>query len=31
MKGRDSWDIGIRNFNDLSKKFLEFKKEYQKH
>ena len=25
-KGLDSWDIGINNFNDLKKKFLNFKK-----
>jgi hypothetical protein len=26
-KGIDSWDIGIRNFDDLKRQFLEFRKE----
>ena len=29
-KGLDSWDIGIKNFNDLKGKFLKFKEEYKK-
>ncbi|MBU1292284.1 transglutaminase-like domain-containing protein [Patescibacteria group bacterium] len=28
-KGLDSWGIGIRNFDDLKGKFLEFKEEYK--
>ena len=29
-KGLDSWDIGIRSFKDLRKKFLEFKKKQKR-
>jgi predicted transglutaminase-like protease len=28
-KGLDSWDIGIKSFDDLKKHFLEFKKNYK--
>jgi hypothetical protein len=28
-KGLDSWDIGIRNFNELKKQFLEFRRKYK--
>jgi transglutaminase-like putative cysteine protease len=28
-KGLDSWDIGIKNFDDLKKQFLLFKKKYK--
>ncbi len=28
-KGLDSWSIGIKDFNDLKEKFLEFKREYK--
>ncbi|OGZ33532.1 MAG: hypothetical protein A2Y98_01195 [Candidatus Portnoybacteria bacterium RBG_19FT_COMBO_36_7] len=29
-KGLDSWNIGIKKFNDLKNKFLKFKEEYRK-
>ena len=28
-KGNDSWDIGIRNFEDLREKFLEYREKYK--
>jgi len=27
-KGEDSWDIGIKNFDDLKEKFFEYRKKY---
>jgi len=30
-KGLDSWDIGIKNFDDLKEKFIDFKKKHLKN